>query len=135
VETVSKLHGGVRAIVLFVEDVGRAKAFYQGVLELPIRFEDESSVVVDLGNTVVVLLQLDAARDLLTAEHVSTGGRTSPTFQLSVFVDDVDQVHTQLAEKGAQFFIDPVDRDWGKRTAHLKDPDGHIWELAQDIGR
>ena len=27
----------------------------------------------------------------------------------------------------------PVDRDWGMRTASFADPDGHIWEIAQQL--
>jgi lactoylglutathione lyase len=27
----------------------------------------------------------------------------------------------------------PVDRDWGMRTASFTDPDGHIWEIAQEL--
>ena len=129
----SELAGGVGAIVLFVEDVARAKAFYQDVLGLSPRFEDESSAVVGLDNTMIVLLQLVAALGLLAGEHVGTAGGASPTFQLSVFVEDVDRAHSQLVAKGVQFFIDPVDREWGQRTAHFRDPDGYIWELAQTI--
>jgi uncharacterized glyoxalase superfamily protein PhnB len=27
----------------------------------------------------------------------------------------------------------PIDREWGKRTASFTDPDGNIWEVAQDL--
>jgi uncharacterized glyoxalase superfamily protein PhnB len=28
----------------------------------------------------------------------------------------------------------PIDRPWGMRTATFADPDGHIWEIAQQLG-
>ena len=32
---------------------------------------------------------------------------------------------------GAVPVIHPTDRSWGQRTAYLRDPDGHLVELAQ----
>jgi catechol 2,3-dioxygenase-like lactoylglutathione lyase family enzyme len=26
----------------------------------------------------------------------------------------------------------PIDREWGVRTAAFADPDGHVWEVAQE---
>jgi lactoylglutathione lyase len=26
-----------------------------------------------------------------------------------------------------------MNREWGKRTASFTDPDGHLWEIAQDL--
>jgi catechol 2,3-dioxygenase-like lactoylglutathione lyase family enzyme len=28
----------------------------------------------------------------------------------------------------------PLDREWGVRTAAFADPDGHVWEIAQELG-
>jgi uncharacterized glyoxalase superfamily protein PhnB len=28
-----------------------------------------------------------------------------------------------------------MDRAWGMRTASFEDPDGHIWEVAQELAR
>jgi len=29
----------------------------------------------------------------------------------------------------------PTTRLWGQRTAYIRDPDGHLIELVQDIGK
>lgn len=128
---ISAFGGGIGAVVLFVEDLARSKDFYVGALEMPVAFEDEASVIVNLSATMVVLLQRESASELLDGGAVGDG--RPPAFQLSVFVDDVNAAHSSLVAKGVPFFIEPVDRAWGKRTAHFKDPDGHVWELAQDI--
>ncbi len=52
---------------------------------------------------------------------------------LSIWVDDVDAVSADLQGRGVALISGPIDRDWGKRTAGFTDPDGHIWEFAQDI--
>jgi len=51
-----------------------------------------------------------------------------------VTVNDVDAVCGDLATHGVELLNGPVDRPWGVRTASFRDPDGHIWELAQPTG-
>lgn len=129
----NRLGGGVGAVVLFVEDLARAGAFYRDIVDLPVAFEDADSIGLDLGTTMVLLLRRPAAVELLAGHGVGTADAAAPTFQLSVFVADVDARHAELTARGVRFLLDPVDRPWGKRTAHFQDPDGHLWELAQDI--
>jgi uncharacterized glyoxalase superfamily protein PhnB len=50
-------------------------------------------------------------------------------------VEDVDALYADLASKGVEFVREPVDREWGLRTAHFKDPDGNIWELARPLAK
>ena len=54
-------------------------------------------------------------------------------FQLTIWVDDVDAVCTELASRGITLLNGPMNREWGLRTAAFADPDGHIWEVAADI--
>jgi catechol 2,3-dioxygenase-like lactoylglutathione lyase family enzyme len=52
---------GIDAITLFVEDLEAAKRFYSEVFSLPVKFEDDSSVVFEFGNTLVNLLKTSRA--------------------------------------------------------------------------
>ena len=45
------------------------------------------------------------------------------------FVDDVDALHTQLADGGVTAPA-PRDAPWGERYFHLLDPDGHELSFA-----
>lgn len=56
-----------------------------------------------------------------------------PTGQFNIFVDDVDEAFARLSALGVEFFIEPMDRYWGRRTAHFKDPNGFVWENSQSI--
>jgi catechol 2,3-dioxygenase-like lactoylglutathione lyase family enzyme len=56
-------------------------------------------------------------------------------FELGFKVADVDAAYTELIEKGAAAATPPTTRPWGQRTAYLRDPDGHLIELAQDLKR
>jgi catechol 2,3-dioxygenase-like lactoylglutathione lyase family enzyme len=122
----------VGAITLFVEDPRRAQSFYQEVFGLPPIYEDEDAAAFKFDNTIVNLLKIPAARDLIAPAAVATGDAGS-RIQLTIFVDDADGVAADLATRGAELLNGPIDREWGMRTACFSDPDGHIWEIAQEL--
>jgi catechol 2,3-dioxygenase-like lactoylglutathione lyase family enzyme len=53
--------------------------------------------------------------------------------QFSIWVEDVDAVRAELDEHGVTLISGPADRDWGMRTITFADPDGYIWQIAQDL--
>ena len=122
----------IDAITLFVEDLERSKLFYHDVFSLPVFFEDRNSAVFKFGNTLINLLKIPAARDLIEPGLVA-----SPTagsrFQLTIPVDDVDAACTVLKARGVELLNGPMDRAWGVRTVSFADPGGHIWEFAQRL--
>ena len=124
----------VGAIVLFVEDVQRSKVFYHEVLGLEVEFEDDVSAGFKIEGLVFHVLQVDRARVQLQGEPTATPGAGATAF-LTHFTYDVDALHADLVERRVSFFQEPTDQPWGMRTAYFKDPDGHVWEIAQPIGR
>jgi len=121
------------AITLFVDDPARSKAFYEQAFGLTAIFEDESSVAFKFENTIVNLLARPAARELIEPATVASPGAGS-SFQLTIWVDDTDAACAELRTRGVDLINGPIDRDWGMRTACFADPDGHIWEIAQELG-
>ena len=122
----------IGAITIFVADLPQAKAFYQDVFTAPVVYQDPDSVVFDFSGTMINLLESSEAITLVEPETVadrSAGSR----FMLSIWVDDVDASCLELSARGVDLLNGPIDREWGKRTASFTDPDGNIWELAQDI--
>ena len=81
---------------------------------------------------VVNLLEEPAARDLVDPAEVAARG-AGARFQLTIGVNDTDQVCAHLAANGVPLLNGPVNREWGLRTASFTDPDGHIWEVAQKL--
>ena len=121
---------GVGAITLFVEDLPASKRFYLDVFELPIEYEDPDSVVFKIGSTLVNLLSVKEAPELV--EPAGVGGPASGArFVLTINVDDVDAVSAAVVARGATLLNGPTDRPWGIRTASFQDPAGHIWEIAR----
>jgi lactoylglutathione lyase len=122
----------VGAITLFVEDPQRSKSFYQRVFDLPVAYEYEDAAGFKFDNTIINLLEIPAARELIDPATVA-GQEAGSRFQLTIWVDDADAACAELAQRGAELINGPVNRGWGMRTAAFSDPDGHIWEIAQEL--
>ena len=122
----------VGAITVFVQDPKRSKAFYEQVFDVPVVFEDESSAAFKFENTIVNLLATPAAHELI--EPATVGGpEAGARFQFTIWVEDANAAIEQLRERGVELLNGPIDREWGMRTAAFADPDGHVWEVAQQL--
>jgi len=122
----------ISAISLFVEDLQVAKSFYRDVFDVDVVFEDETSVCVKFDDLFVNLLALAVAQEQV--EPGAVAGRDSGSrFQLSIWVDDVEAVCALLQKRGVMLLTGPTERAWGMRTATFTDPDGHSWEVAQEL--
>lgn len=121
---------GIAAITLFVEDLGAAKQFYQDVFGLPVVFEDDNSTVFKFGTTLVNLLKITEADELIGPAPVASREAGS-RMVFTISVEDVDALCAELTARGVVLLNGPLDRPWGVRTASFRDPGGHIWELAK----
>jgi catechol 2,3-dioxygenase-like lactoylglutathione lyase family enzyme len=129
---VAKSLTSVGAITLFIEDPVRSNQFYRTVFDLEPIFEDENAVAFKFDNMIVNLLKASEAPELIEPAAVGgpdAGGR----FQLTIWVDDADASCAELASRGVRLLNGPMDRPWGVRTAAFADPDGHVWEVAQEL--
>ena len=113
---------GISAITLFVEDLETAKQFYRKVFGLPTVFK--------FGNTLVNLLKIAAAGELVEPAHVASR-EAGARFVFTIDVDDVDAMCAELTARGVTLLNGPMDRPWGIRTASFSDPGGYIWEIAK----
>ena len=123
----------VGGITLFVADPQRSKSFYERAFELSAMWEDENSVVFSFENMIVNLLARPEAHELIEPAAVADADAGS-SFQFSIWVADANAACAELAERGVELLNGPVDRPWGMRTAAFADPDGHVWEIAEQLG-
>lgn len=54
---------------------------------------------------------------------------------MTVWVDDVDELHERCTAQGIDIACAPMDLPWGVRELHVRHPDGHVLRLSQRIGR
>jgi catechol 2,3-dioxygenase-like lactoylglutathione lyase family enzyme len=120
----------ISAMTLVVGDLERAKTFYREVFGLRPLDEEEDSAIFRFKDMFVALRKDPAhqppGREVLALAQKGLG-------QFSIWVDDVDAVRAELDEHGVTFISGPADRDWGMRTITFADPDGYIWQIAQDL--
>lgn len=119
----------ITAVTLFVEDLAAAKQFYLETFGLPVYFEDDNSAVFKFGTTLINLLKITEADELISPARAAdreAGSRVVFTIE----VEDVDALCAKLVARGVVLLNGPMDRPWGIRTASFSDPGGHIWEIA-----
>jgi len=119
-------------VVLIVEDLDRALRFYTEVLGLRLGHRSGDYAQLATGATRVGLYTRDAMAKTL-GTPLKKSSQNAPGFEIGFKVPDVDAVFSELVGRGASPAMPPTTRPWGQRTAYVRDPDGHLIELAQDL--
>lgn len=114
----------VRRIVANVaaDDPGRARAFYEKLLDL--------DVVMDHGWILTFASPASAPPQLSFA---SEGGSGTPVPDLSIEVDDVDQIYQRAKSANLEITYDIVDEPWGVRRFYVCDPFGRILNILSHL--
>jgi len=59
------------------------------------------------------------------------GGRDAGGAWMSIWVDDVDEVHQRCLDQGIDVILPPTDEPWGVREMHVRHPDGHVFRISR----
>lgn len=118
--------------ILIVEDLDRALRFYTDVLGLRLGHRSGDYAQLDTGATRLGLYTRNAMSKTL-GMSLKPPAQEAPGFEIGFKVPDVGAAFAELVERGASPVMPPTDRPWGQRTAYVRDPDGHLIELAQDL--
>ena len=114
---------------LLVEDFGASHRFYAESLGLPTTWANDGGYAEFSAGEVMIAIF--PRREMDTAVELRPPGDAAV---LVLEVEDVDAAFHAAVDRGAQAAAEPVDHpEWGLRTAHLRDPDGNLVELYQDI--
>ncbi len=119
-------------VILIVEDLDRALRFYTDVLGLRLGHRSGDYAQLDTGATRLGLYTRGAMAKTL-GMSLKPPAHDAPGFEIGFKVPDVGEAFAELVGRGASAVMPPTDRPWGQRTAYVRDPDGHLIELAQDI--
>jgi catechol 2,3-dioxygenase-like lactoylglutathione lyase family enzyme len=52
---------------------------------------------------------------------------------ISLWVDDVDEVHRHRVAAGLDVTLPPTDMSWNVREMHVRHPDGHVFRVGKGI--
>ena len=61
------------------------------------------------------------------------GGRGEHGVWLSLWLDDVDAVHSACAREGIDIISAPEDKPWDVREMHVHHPDGHVLRVSSEV--
>lgn len=124
---------GVLETALYVDDMPRARAFYEEVIGLSALVVDERLAAYDAGGRSVLLLFQRGS----TLETVHLPGGTIPPhdgqgplhFAFAIAADQLEAWERRLADRGIAV---EGRTDWprGGHSLYVRDPDGHLLELA-----
>jgi len=124
---------GILETALYVDDLDRARRFYEQVLGLSAIYEDSRLCAYAVGNRSVLLL----FRRGSSVETVRLPGGTIPPHDgsgplhiaFAIGANELAQWEDQL--RARQVVIEGR-TDWsrGGRSIYFRDPDGHLLELA-----
>jgi predicted enzyme related to lactoylglutathione lyase len=114
----------VRRIVanLAAADPRPVRAFYETLLDL--------NVVMDHGWILTLAAEASTTPQLSVA---SEGGSGTPVPDLSIEVDDVDQIYQRARSAGMEITYDITDEPWGVRRFFLRDPLGNVLNILSHL--
>ena len=118
-------------VTLGVEDLARARAFYEAVGWTTRAAPDDDVVFFQAGGMVLALWhRAELAADSAVEDGGGWGGVTLAYNVASP--DEVDAVMREAAEAGATIGRAASQTFWGGYSGVFSDPDGHPWEIAHN---
>lgn len=118
---------------LYVDDLTRAKAFYEGDLGLPVLFENPRMCAFDVGGKSVLLIFLRgaSAQDMPTPSGTIPGhdGRGPIHMGFAIGLEELAAWEERLRERNIPV-TSKVTWSRGGTSLYFHDPDGHVLELA-----
>jgi predicted lactoylglutathione lyase len=124
----------VSLITLGVDDIGRARRFYEAMGWQG--QEVEGTVFFQTGGSAVVLW----GRDKLADDAGVTDHSQPDAFRRSALAhnvrerSEVDEVLAQAASAGATITRPAEETFYGGYAGYFADPDGHLWEVGYNPG-
>lgn len=119
-------------LVLIVRELDPAVRFYSEVLGLELQHRSGNYAQLRAGTTRLGLYTRGAMEETL-GQRLLAASPDAPAFELGFKVPDVDAAFEELVRLGVRPVASPTTRPRGQRTAYVRDPDGNLVELAQDL--
>ena len=115
-------------------DVERARRFYTEVLGGEALLEGELSIVALANGWITISVGGGPTEDKPTVTLEPPSDPDHASSFLNIRVADIDEAYREWSARGAQFLTPPVNRGQEIRC-YMRDPDGHLIEVGQLVGR
>ena len=121
---------------LLVDNFEACKEFYKSTLGLEVTVETDDSIYAQFLSDGVSLglYQRDLMASVVSKTDASAERAGKDTALLVFAVDDVDASYQAMKKKGIEFVSEPHNQQaWFMRVAHLRDPDGNLVEIFNNL--
>ena len=120
------------SVLLVVEDIARARAFYTDVLGAKLfrEYGGTSAVLEFQGSWLLLVTGGGPTDDKPTVTFAPPGDPERVSHQLTMRVPDCRAAYEVLESRGAEFLTPPADRG-GEIRCFFRDPDGHLLEISE----
>lgn len=118
--------------ILVVEDLARARDFYQNVLgaEVYREYGGTSCVLRFLGAWLLLVTGGEPTEDKPGVRFAAPADPDRVSHAVTIRVDDCRAAYETLRSRGASFLTPPF--DWGAELrCFFRDPDGHLLEISE----
>jgi catechol 2,3-dioxygenase-like lactoylglutathione lyase family enzyme len=112
-----------RIVANLAADPAELRDFYRELLDL--------EVVMDHGWIVTLASEASQTPQLSIARE---GGSGTPVPDLSIEVDDVDEIHRRALAAGHEIVYALTDEPWGVRRFFLRDPQDRLLNILSHQG-
>ena len=119
---------------LLVEDVTRSANFYRDVVGFDQQLDAGVYVELRAGDALLGIYGREDMGHVLGSSARPPGLEDGDRVLLCLGVEDVDDTHDRLTQKGVSFATAPHDQEaWVIRVAHFRDPDGNLIEISAPL--
>ena len=123
-------------IRLLVDNFPACFRFYRDTLGFSPAFGTEDDVYADFetGGQGIALFARSLMAEAVGRDDTSVKAQDAAVLVLAT--KNVDEAADALRAKGVTLVTEPTDRPlWGIRTAHFRDPDGHLIEINRPLAQ
>ena len=122
--------------ILYVKNVQTSIDFYQVAFGLELKFKHESGDYAEMqtGETTLAFCCYDLADQVVRMSYQKPSFDRPIASQLTLEPTDVKSAFEQAKYAGARVLCEPEIKPWNFEVAILQDPDGHLIELAKNLG-
>lgn len=122
-------------VILYVNDVAAALAFYEAAFGLAKRFfhDDNGKAYGELetGATRLAFASLELAKLHLKGDVVAAAPNRAPLgVEIALTTADVPALFARAVKAGAAIVSEPATMPWGQTVAYLRDREGHLVEIC-----
>jgi len=123
----------ISIITLGVQDLARAKTFYEAGMGLVPRPESQDTITFyDMNGAWLALYPNDALAEDVGVSADGNGFSGVTIAHNEPDREGVNRVIEMARAAGAEIVKEPTEVFWGGYSGYFKDLDGHLWEVAHN---